>query len=281
MTAPATMQSAAMLRSGAIEAPPATMQSAAMRWGHLPLAEESGTIAPQLVLTAHGSKDPRSAANARAIASRLARMRPGLDVRVAFCELNSPNLVDVLNRCRGAAVVTPLLLADAYHARVDIPAQIASCRVGHRVRQASVLGEDIRLVSALHERLTELGVSPFDHTLGVVVLAIGSSHPAANARTSTVASRLAEGTQWAAVTTAFITRPEASLADATDRLRRHGARRMVIAPWLLAPGILSDRVRGYAREAGIAMAQPLGAHPMVAATMWDRYRQAVAGRIAA
>ncbi|WP_044095644.1 CbiX/SirB N-terminal domain-containing protein, partial [Mycobacterium tuberculosis] len=155
------------------------------------------------------------------------------------------------------------------------------CRVGHRVRQASVLGEDIRLVSALHERLTELGVSPFDHTLGVVVLAIGSSHPAANARTSTVASRLAEGTQWAAVTTAFITRPEASLADATDRLRRHGARRMVIAPWLLAPGILSDRVRGYAREAGIAMAQPLGAHPMVAATMWDRYRQAVAGRIAA
>lgn len=118
------------------------------------------------------------------------------------------------------------------------------------------------------------------HT-GVVVLAIGSSHPAANARTSTVASRLAEGTQWAAVTTAFITRPEASLADATDRLRRHGARRMVIAPWLLAPGILSDRVRGYAREAGIAMAQPLGAHPMVAATMWDRYRQAVAGRIAA
>ncbi|AFE13586.1 cobalamin (vitamin b12) biosynthesis cbix protein [Mycobacterium tuberculosis RGTB423] len=279
--APATMQSAAMLRSGAIEAPPATMQSAAMRWGHLPLAEESGTIAPQLVLTAHGSKDPRSAANARAIAGRLARMRPGLDVRVAFCELNSPNLVDVLNRCRGAAVVTPLLLADAYHARVDIPAQIASCRVGHRVRQASVLGEDIRLVSALHERLTELGVSPFDHTLGVVVLAIGSSHPAANARTSTVASRLAEGTQWAAVTTAFITRPEASLADATDRLRRHGARRMVIAPWLLAPGILSDRVRGYAREAGIAMAQPLGAHPMVAATMWDRYRQAVAGRIAA
>ncbi len=194
-----------MLRSGAIEAPPATMQSAAMRWGHLPLAEESGTIAPQLVLTAHGSKDPRSAANARAIAGRLARMRPGLDVRVAFCELNSPNLVDVLNRCRGAAVVTPLLLADAYHARVDIPAQIASCRVGHRVRQASVLGEDIRLVSALHERLTELGVSPFDHTLGVVVLAIGSSHPAANARTSTVASRLAEGTQWAAVTTAFIT----------------------------------------------------------------------------
>ncbi|AGL27845.1 hypothetical protein J113_16655 [Mycobacterium tuberculosis CAS/NITR204] len=130
MTAPATMQSAAMLRSGAIEAPPATMQSAAMRWGHLPLAEESGTIAPQLVLTAHGSKDPRSAANARAIAGRLARMRPGLDVRVAFCELNSPNLVDVLNRCRGAAVVTPLLLADAYQlASTSLPRSPAAALV--------------------------------------------------------------------------------------------------------------------------------------------------------
>ncbi len=251
-----------------------------MRWGHLPLAEESGTIAPQLVLTAHGSKDPRSAANARAIAGRLARMRPGLDVRVAFCELNSPNLVDVLNRCRGAAVVTrccwpmPTMLASTSLPRSPAAALVTG--YARPVCWVRTFGWCQRCMSAS----PSWGFAVRPHT-GVVVLAIGSSHPAANARTSTVASRLAEGTQWAAVTTAFITRPEASLADATDRLRRHGARRMVIAPWLLAPGILSDRVRGYAREAGIAMAQPLGAHPMVAATMWDRYRQAVAGRIAA
>jgi len=53
-------------------------------------------LAPKLVLTAHGSQDPRSAANARAVADRLAWMRPGLDVRLAFCELNAPSLADVL-----------------------------------------------------------------------------------------------------------------------------------------------------------------------------------------
>ena len=71
-------------------------------------------VVTTLVLTAHGSKDPRSAANARAVAGRVARMRPGLDVRLAFCELNAPNLVDVLNGLSGVrrAVVTPLLLAN-------------------------------------------------------------------------------------------------------------------------------------------------------------------------
>jgi sirohydrochlorin ferrochelatase len=228
-----------------------------------------------LVLTAHGSEDPRSAANARAVAGRVARLRPGLDVRLAFCELNAPNLVDVLNACAGGSVVTPLLLADAYHARVDIPAQIARCAAGHGVRQADVLGEDDRLVSVLGERLAELGVSPFDDELGVIVVAIGSSNRAANARTATVASKLAARTRWAGATTAFATRPDSSPAEAVSRLRRRGARRVVIAPWFLAPGRLPDRVRRFADGAGIAMAEPLGAHNLVAAAVLDRYDEAM------
>ena len=109
-------------------------------------------------------------------------MRPGLDVRVAFCELNTPRLVDVLTP---GAVVTPFLLADAYHARIDIPRQIAEC--GVTARQADVLGEDDRLVDVMHERLAELGVSTRDPELGVLVVAIGSTHAAANARTAKVA----------------------------------------------------------------------------------------------
>jgi sirohydrochlorin ferrochelatase len=234
-----------------------------------------------LVLTAHGSKDPRSAANARAVAGRVARVRPGLDVRLAFCELNTPNLVDVLNGLSGTtreAVVTPLLLANAYHARIDIPGQIASCATAERVRQAPVLGEDDRLVSVLRQRVTELGVSRLDDALGVLVMAIGSSDPLANARTSRVAPKLLAGTRWAGATTAFVTRPEPSLAEATDQLRRRGARRVVIAPWFLAPGRLPDRVRGFADDAGIGMAAPLGAHRLVADAVLDRFDQAVKAR---
>jgi sirohydrochlorin ferrochelatase len=239
-------------------------------------------VVTTLVLTAHGSKDPRSAANARAVADDVARVRPGLDVRLAFCELNTPCLADVLGDLPGDAVVSPLLLANAYHARIDIPAQIAES--GADVAQAQVLGEDPRLISLLRQRVTALGVSRHDDRVGVLVAAIGSSDPRANARTRQVASQLLVGTSWAGATTAFVTRPEPSLAEAAGRLRRQGARRLVIAPWFLAPGLLPDRVRDFAVDAGIELAEPLGAHRLVAQTVLDRFDQALtssAGRFAA
>lgn len=229
-----------------------------------------------LVLTAHGSKDPRSAANARAVAAELARMRPGLDVRPAFCELNTPSLAEVLGDLPGGAVVTPLLLANAYHARIDIPAQVVQS--GADVTQAHVLGEDPRLISLLRQRVTDLGVSRHDDRVGVLVAAIGSSDPRANARTRQVAARLLVGTSWAGATTAFVTRPEPSLAEATGRLRRQGARRVVIAPWFLAPGLLPDRVRDFGDDAGIELAEPLGAHRLVAETVLDRFDEACDSR---
>jgi sirohydrochlorin ferrochelatase len=234
-------------------------------------------VVTTLVLAAHGSADPRSAANARAVADQLRQIRPSLDVRVAFCEQNWPSLPDVL-RLTPDAVVTPLLLADAYHARVDIPRKIAP--FGAAVRLADVLGEDDRLMSVLRMRLAGLGVSPSDNSLGVLVVAIGSSDAAANARTATVAPNLAAGTRWAGATTAFATAP-GSLAAAASQLRRRGARRLVIAPWFLAPGRITDRVWGYARDAGIAMALPLGAHRLVAETVLDRFDKETAIRIAA
>jgi sirohydrochlorin ferrochelatase len=229
-----------------------------------------------VVLAAHGSADPRSAANARAVANQIRYLRPGLAVRVAFCEWNTPRLADVL---RPGAVVTPLLLANAYHARIDIPRQLADC--GVPVRQADVLGEDGRLVSVLHERLAELGVSPLDSDLGVVVAAIGSTHAAANARTAAVAQMLKAGTQWAGTTTAFATGSGHSVAQAADKLRRRGARRVVIAPWFLAPGRLTDRVAKSTAAQGIPMAAPLGAHRLVVETVLDRFDEAVAERTAA
>lgn len=234
-----------------------------------------------LVLTAHGSKDPRSAANAHAVARTVTRMRPGLDVRVAFLEQCSPSLAAVLTGLPEGreAVVSPLLLASAYHAGIDIPEQIAGC--GGRFRQADALGEDSRLVAVLHQRLTERGVHRLDSDLGVLVVAVGSSNAAANARTAQVAAKLAAGSRWAAVTTAFATGPEPSVAEAASQLRRLGARRLAIAPWFLAPGLLTDRVREYAAQEGIPTAAPLGAHPLVAETVLDRYDQAVDSQAAA
>ncbi|GBG39905.1 sirohydrochlorin chelatase [Mycobacterium montefiorense] len=238
-------------------------------------------VVTTLVLTAHGSKDARSAANARAVAGQVARLRLDLDVRLAFLDHDSPSLTDVLTALDGPAVVTPLLLANAYHARVDIPAQIASCVTAQDVWQAPVLGEDDRLVSVLRRRVMELGVSRLDDSLGVLVVAIGTSDLAVNARTGRVAPKLLAGTSWAGATTAFATQQQRSLAEGLGRLRRQGAHRVVIAPWFLAQGRLPDQVQEFADKAGIEMAAPLGAHRLVAETVLDRFAAAAAGQVAA
>lgn len=236
-------------------------------------------LPPVLVLTAHGSADPRSAVTVRAVADTIRRLRPDLEVVPAFCEQTAPNLVDVLRAVGDRAVVTPLLLADAFHARTDIPAMIADS--GVQARQAQVLGEDDQLLAVLRRRIAEAGVSAQDSNVGVIVTAVGSSHPAANARTSTVAQAVAIGTRWIGTTTAFATGPRPSLAAAAQRLQRLGAERIVIAPWFLAHGRITDRVAEFAAAQGIPMASPLGAHRLVAETVLDRFDAATALRAAA
>ncbi|AQA04541.1 sirohydrochlorin chelatase [Mycobacterium sp. MS1601] len=231
-----------------------------------------------LVLTAHGSADPRSAAVTHAVAGRIRRLRPWLEVRAAFLEQTSPSLGEVLT-VTGDAVVTPFLLASAYHARVDIPSVINES--GKCVRRADTLGEDPALLAVLRHRLSEAGVSPDDRDLGVVVVAVGSSDPNANASTATVATTLAVGTRWAGTETAFATGPYANLSGAVASVRDKGARRVVIAPWFLAPGKITDRVATFAAQQGILMSEPLGSHNLVAATVLDRYDAVTAARAAA
>jgi sirohydrochlorin ferrochelatase len=84
-------------------------------------------------------------------------------------------------------------------------------------------------------------VSPLDPDVGVLVTAVGSSRPQANARTASVAKYLVQNTDWTA-TIAFATGPHPSLAEAADVVRDRGATRLVIAPWFLAHGRITDRV---------------------------------------
>jgi sirohydrochlorin ferrochelatase len=235
-----------------------------------------------LVLAAHGSADPRSAQVAQALAGRIRRLRPWLDVHAAFLEQSTPHVADVLAdvaRRERTAVVVPMLLASAYHARVDLPAAIESS--GAVVRQAEVLGEDPALVTLLGRRLAEAGATADQRELGVIVVAVGSSDAAANTETSTLAAALTARTHWAGVEVAFATGPEPTVAEAAHRLRRAGAGRLIVAPWFIAPGRITDRVAKSAAALGISMAQPLGSHNLVAATLLDRFDETQSALIAA
>ncbi len=81
--------------------------------------------APALVALAHGSRDPRSAATIKALVDEVRAMRPDLRIEPAFLELSKPSFGTVVDRLVRAGydeiVVVPLLLSEAYHAKVDVP----------------------------------------------------------------------------------------------------------------------------------------------------------------
>ena len=110
--------------------------------------------------------------------------------------------------------------------------------------------------------------------------AVGSSRPLANAATSAVARELTLTTRWTAAT-AFATGPRPTLAEASELLRERGATRLVIAPWFLAYGRITDRVAAFARAERISMSAPLGAHRQVAETVLDRFDAATTVRAVA
>jgi len=227
-----------------------------------------------LVAVAHGSRDPRSAASIHQLLDVVRGLRPDLDVRGAFLDLCAPRLNDVL---RGPAVVVPLLLGKAYHARVDVPAAVAESRVPAVV--ADVLGPDPRLESAALRRLSEAGVDFGDRSLGVVLAGAGSSHAAANEAVARVARRWARESGWAGVEAAFASTAAPDVPSAIARLRARGARRIAVASWFLAPGLLPDKVASLAGDALIAA--PLGDDVEVAQLVLDRYDYALARQVVA
>jgi sirohydrochlorin ferrochelatase len=238
-----------------------------------------------LVAVAHGSRDPRSAATIHALLDVVRAMRPDLDVRVAFLDLSAPRVGDVLSAVHGdghaAAVVVPLLLGRAFHARVDVPAAVADVERRYprfQVHVSDVLGPDPRLDEAVWRRLVEAGAEPDDPELGVVLAGAGSSHAPANRLVADVAARWQASTSWAGTIAAFAAAAEPDVPTAIEALRARGARRFAVGSWFLAPGLLPDRIIGLARAHA---AEPLIAGPMaddagVADLILRRYADALA-----
>ncbi len=233
-----------------------------------------------LIAVAHGSRDPRSKLTVDTIVERVRLRRPDLDVRVAFLDLTAPSVESVVDDVAAEgiryATVVPLLLGSAFHARVDLPGVLDAARVRHPqliLRQAEVLGDDRRMVAAMRSRIVAAGIDATDSSVGIAVAAVGSSHGPANQRSRALAQRVLHGTSWRAAVTCFATaqdpRPDRALAC----LEEAGARTIVIAPWFLAPGLLTDRVFAefstLCRDA--IAADVLRDHPLVADVVSSRY----------
>lgn len=236
-----------------------------------------------LVLAAHGSRDPRFAVTAREVTDAVAAALPGTDVHLGFLDLDEPTVAEVVANVAGPhVVVVPLLFSAAFHTGVDLPAALDAERGRRpevRFTQAPPLGSDPRLLTALVDRLRSAGLAPDD---GVVLCAVGSRDRDADAQFHAVAADLADHVACRGIEPLFATRlgPEARyLREAVERLEATGARRIVVGPYFLSAGTLTDRVEKALADlrVGVAIAEPIGAHPGLIDIICDRYHAAATG----
>jgi sirohydrochlorin ferrochelatase len=232
---------------------------------------------PVLLVIAHGSRDPRHAATVHALVQQVRSLRPGLRIETGFLDFNIPSVRGVLESLAAEGVrdvvALPLLLTRAFHAKADIPAVLREAPARLRIRQAEVLGPSPLLLSALDRRLYEAGLTPADKSsTGVVLASAGSTDPEAIAVIAEIA-REWRHTGWCAVRPAFASASLPRTEDAVRRLRALGCERVAVAPYVLAPGFLPDRIARGATGADV-LADVLGPAPEVARVLLDRYEAA-------
>ena len=235
--------------------------------------------APALIALAHGSRDPRSAATIAELVDQTRALRPDLRIQPAFLELAKPGFASVVDRLVRSGVeevvVVPLLLSDAYHAKVDVPRAVALAEERHpglRIRATPILGLQPGFLDVLDRRLREaLSQARVRELDALVLAAAGTSDTLANQAVSRLA-RVWGQRHRLPVTAAFASSAPPATGEAVRAFRAQGRRHVAVASMFLAPGFLPDRAAELAREAGaVAVSAPLGADPELARTILARY----------
>jgi sirohydrochlorin ferrochelatase len=203
-----------------------------------------------LVLVGHGSRDPGAGEVLRGLRDAVARELHPLRVVLAWIELDSPLVTEVIppdvwasDQVEPRPTVVPLLLSRGTHIARDLPK-------GAR----RPLGPDPILTRILLDRIREAGVQPGRH---LVLAATGSTDPDGTADVRRQADLLE--TAWGApVKVGFVTGLP-SVADAVSQCTEPPA----IVSYFLAPGRLPD-------TAGCQTAH-LGTHPALVQLVVERY----------
>ncbi|MGC4798092.1 uroporphyrinogen-III C-methyltransferase [Micromonospora saelicesensis] len=266
-----------------------------------------------LVIVGHGT---RSAAGVEQFAALVERVRGRGDigdVEGGFIELSRPPLTDAVGalvaRGHRALVALPLVLTGAGHGKGDIPAAMAREQQRHpglSYRYGRPLGPHPLLHEALEQRIdaalagadragTELagadraGTEPAGADRAgtwVALIGRGSTDPDANAEVAKVARLLWEGRGYAGVEPGFISLASPSVPAVLERLRRLGARRIVVAPYFLFAGVLPDRIVAQSAEFAAAhpdldvrVAEVIGDCDALADLVLERYAEALGGDI--
>ena len=123
------------------------------------------TLQTALILFAHGARDARWAEPFQRLQQQVQQARPDVAVRLAFLELMSPRLPELVAELAGQGCVdmrvVPVFFGQGGHIRRDLPLLVEQLRKDHpqvRFSVAGAAGEDSAVLDAL--ALYCLGVLP-------------------------------------------------------------------------------------------------------------------------
>lgn len=223
-----------------------------------------------LILTAHGT---RRSAGVAMIGDLAARVGELLDrnIAVAFVDVLGPTPSEVLSTLHARsdpAIVVPAFLSRGFHVRADLPAHIEAS--GHpNVLVTPALGPGPGIARIIYQNLLETG---WHYEDSVVLAAAGTSDRRARADLDLAATLLSTLTG-SPVELGFAATGTPTIRDAVANARRRGARRVVVASYLLADGLFQERLDACGAD---LVTRPLGTHPGVARLVADRFRDAAA-----
>jgi sirohydrochlorin cobaltochelatase len=248
---------------------------------------------PAFLVVGHGSRDPRGAREFHELVGLVRERNPGLAVEGGFIELSRPPIGECVNRlaeegARDVAAV-PLMLLAAGHAKDDIPATLVREGIEHpemEFRYGRALGVRPELLELMEERISAVIPDEEKPDTAVLVVGRGSSDPDANSDIAKIARLFYEGRSYPMVESAFISMTPPDVGEGLDRLRRLGAKRVVVFSYFLFTGVLEERIRdeagGFTAEnpdVEVRYAGYFGPDGRVADLLVERYAEAVEGDI--
>ena len=197
-------------------------------------------IVTQLFFLAHGSPDPRSGRAIRHFAAKI-ESRIDLPTAVAFLDHDLPDLATAagISQKKESALVVPMLLSTAFHARFDLPKAMAEAGL---TRALPPIGHPVDLLTSL---IQEAGPH-------VIVVAAGTTDQGARQifKEAVEVSAIRSGNQ---VAHAFVTGPGPHLYDQLVAAHNSGLEKVRVIPWLLAEGRLLDTVLAESARAGASV----------------------------
>ncbi|MFB4348783.1 sirohydrochlorin chelatase [Microbacterium sp. CR_7] len=222
-----------------------------------------------LVACSHGTASPVGQRTVEELVALVRSRIPQTRVVQAFVDVQEPAVHEVVSqeRERDEVVVVPLLLSVGYHTAVDI-AEAVNAHEG--VRQGEPLGTHPLIAEVLRTRLLTAVDGDWQDGDHVVLAAAGSSNPRAVGDVSLAAQNLSKLVP-APVSVGYASAIAPRIAEAVETARARGARRVIAASHVLAPGYFAGLV---ARAGADVVAAPLGADDRVAEVVVDRFRRA-------